>query len=106
MTAMRVKRVRRLWQVMGALAVEVAQGDCPALKVEPVQAIAIKRRSWPQRFVRSYLGWRKCLGIVASLRAAWAISRVSMPPDAAIPAPRSRPGRDWRDVSGGQLSEG
>jgi hypothetical protein len=103
---MRVKRMRRVWRVLGALAVEVAQGDCPVLKVAPVQTIAIDRRSWPQRFVRSYLGWRKCLGIVASLRAAWAISRVSMPPDAVIPALRSRLGRDWFDVSGGKLSGG
>lgn len=41
------------------------------LSVEPM----IKRRPFPVRFVRSYLGWRKYLGIRASLAAAWRTSR-------------------------------
>lgn len=35
----------------------------------------IRRRPWPRRFINSYLGWRKYLGVLASLRAAWKVSR-------------------------------
>jgi hypothetical protein len=108
MTAMRVKRVRRLWQVMGALAVEVAQGDCPpSRRVQDDELITVlkaatkaARPSWPVRMAR------KCVGIVMSLRSAWAISRASLPTGAAPSAPRPRFGRDLPDVSGGNLSEG
>lgn len=41
------------------------------LSVEPL----IRRRPFPMRFVRSYIGWRKYLGIRASLAAAWRVSR-------------------------------
>ena len=41
------------------------------LSVEPMT----KRRPFPVRFVRSYIGWRKHLGIRASLAAAWRVSR-------------------------------
>lgn len=106
MTAMRVKRIRRIGQLLAVLAIEVAQSNRPMagehVGLAPdleVKAVDDKPRSWPARFVR------KCLGLVASLRGAWAISRAALPP-AAMPAPRARPNRDWCDVSGGQLSEG
>lgn len=114
MTAMRVKRMRRVWQVLGALAVEVAQGDCPLAGCRDqvaehvvsqrerlqVQAANGPQRSWPVRLAR------KCVGFVGALRAAWAICRTPMRSDVAAVSPRSILGRDALDVSGGQLSEG
>jgi len=38
--------------------------------------IYTKRRPWPCRFVRSYLGWRAIYGRWASLKAAWLVSRM------------------------------
>jgi len=125
MASMRAKRARRIRRVPlsspGALMADRRRPAGGVLKRKfrfightgpeldlsaPTQAINIKRRSWPQRFIRSYLGWRKCLGIIMSLRCAWIMSRAPVHADPAVPDPRSRPGRDWRDVSGGQLSEG
>ena len=41
------------------------------LSVRPIT----KRRSYLIRFARSYMGWRKHLGVRASLVAAWRVSR-------------------------------
>jgi hypothetical protein len=36
--------------------------------------IGLKRRSFPARIIKSYKGWRKYLGVVASVRAAWSVA--------------------------------
>lgn len=36
---------------------------------------ALKRRPFYQRFINSYRSWRAYLGVWASLRAAWMVSR-------------------------------
>jgi hypothetical protein len=36
--------------------------------------IALKRRSFPARLIKSYQGWRMYLGVLASMRAAWSIA--------------------------------
>ncbi|WP_145649433.1 hypothetical protein [Pseudoduganella lurida] len=74
--------------------------------VVQVDAIAVRRRSWPHRFIRSYLGWRQRLGIVLSLRAAWVISRAAPLPPVDPADPRSRPGRSWHEDAGWKYSEG
>lgn len=40
-----------------------------------LRVVQLHRRPWPRRFINSYRGWRKYLGVLASLRAAWKISR-------------------------------
>ena len=63
--------------------------------------IQLKLRPWPQRFIRSYLGWRKHLGIVMSLRAAWVIANAVPRPVSACDQ-RVRPGRSWANRSDGR----
>ena len=41
----------------------------------PPSDTRLMRRCWPERFWLSYMGWRKDLGVLAALRAAWRISR-------------------------------
>jgi hypothetical protein len=122
MTAMRVKRARRAAASAMVRRVQMvdATGDSrpandnrimgsvgPELEyVIPVEAIAVRQRSWPQRFIRSYLGWRKRLGIVLSLRAAWVISRAAPLPPVNPADPRSRPGRSWHGDAFWKHSEG
>lgn len=69
-------------------------------------AVQVQRRQWPQRFVRSYRGWRRHLGIVMSLRAAWIIANAKPRTNDAVVDPRARPGRDWPDVASLKHHEG
>ena len=41
----------------------------------PPASIRLERRCWPERFRLSYKGWRKDMGVLDALRAAWRISR-------------------------------
>lgn len=112
MTAMRVKRVRRIGQVLAALAVGEAQGDC-VTSVPRVQLVghAALAQAAPQ-VQAAVRGWRSslerlargCLGVVAAMRAAVAFSRTAVRHDASALAPQARHSRDPLDVSGGQLS--
>lgn len=56
-----------------ALNRSVAAGAANNVKV--TMDVQVQRRNWPQRFTRSFLGYRRHLGIITALRAAWIVSQ-------------------------------
>lgn len=89
MRAKRARRIRRLaptapgalmrnqqWAPGGTVPHGVRLvGEQPGHLHPPVPAaVNVVRRPWVQRFLRSFLGYRRHLGTIMSLRAAWIVA--------------------------------
>ena len=74
-TSASTPRQRQHWRAGREPAVRRIAGFIgPDLDLTGGSPVNVVRRPWAQRFMRSFFGFRRHLGIITALRAAWIVA--------------------------------